>query len=74
MTFKPYAIAMIPWGARVFPAQAFNAFSSGDAPFAWACLVESPGDEEIFKKFLPGYAWLIKSAHKRGFGSKVLQK
>ena len=67
--FKPYCLAMSIYGPRVFPAEAFEAFCEQYRYSSWACYLGSPEEEEIFRQFKPGYAWLIKSARRRGFGS-----
>lgn len=67
--FKPYCLAYTEYGPRAFPVQAFEAFKTQLAPCSWAAQVLSPLDEEIFLQFFPRYAWLIKSANRRGYGA-----
>lgn len=66
MKFLSYCVALTRWGYKALPAPAFE-----ETKFSWAVLIESDQDEEIFGRFRSDLSWVIRSAHRKGYGKKI---
>lgn len=63
MKFVPYCVAFTTTGYKVLSPKAFVLGN-----FAFAALIESEEHEEIFVRFRADLSWLIRSAHRAGYG------